>query len=599
MKRVLSLLLVMIMLSGTNAFCVEAQGSLGETPQIQINNYAFIEGASSDTTATHSKEDIIKKYNDLIKPNGFLGHDTSDDIKPVYANGTYIAGQLSNQNIQESLNSVNMIRYLAGLDAVASDDSLNHIAQAGTVGLAACNILAHQIPQPSDMPNDFYALASKGVGSSNIACGFSNIPSSIVSGYMMDDERSNIDRVGHRRWILNPKMGKIGFGQTDSFTATYVFDQSHTQAAYHAVTWPAKGDFPIEYFSDYSGPDDAFYKKHLCTNPWSISLGSDYDRIAVDTVAVTITRASDGKVMTFNRDTNDDVSDLSQAYFNVNSANYGGMPCIIFKPAESDFGTYGDMIGETYAVMVTGLTKNNVAAELSYTVSFFELTAGLVDTRKADAVTAQIDALPAAAALTLNDKPAVQAARNAYDALTQAEKDLINADRLKKLTAAELQLVELQKNKISCRYQTHVQDFGWQDWQVDGAVGGTFSQSKRLEGICIYIDNSDGNIGVEYSTHVQDLGWQEMKKNGDISGTSAKSLRLEAINIKLTGKNADQYDIYYRVHAQNIGWMGWAKNGANAGTAGFAYRLEAIQIQVVPHGEAAPGTTDRPFVSNN
>lgn len=599
MKRGLCLLLVMLLLAGTNTLCVEAQGRLGEAPEGQINSCAVTEVVSSDTTATHSRDEIIKKYNELIKPNGFIGHDTSYDIKPVYSNGIYVAGQVCDQNIRESLNAVNMIRYLAGLDAVASDDSLNQIAQAGTVGLASCNILAHSIPKLPDMPNDFYALASKGVGSSNLACGFSNIPSSIVSGYMMDDDGSNIDRVGHRRWILNPKMGKIGFGQTDSYTATYVFDQSHNPAASNAVTWPAKGDFPIEYFSDYSGLNDTTYKKHFCTNPWSISLGSDYDRIAADTVAVTITRASDGKVMTFNRDTNQEVSDLSKAYFNVNYALYGGSPCIIFKPAESDLGTYGDMIGETYAVKVTGLTKNNRATELNYAVNFFELTAGMVDTAKADAVSAQINALPAVDALTRNDQPAVQAARDAYEALTQAEKDLITADRLKKLTDAESQIAELQKNRISCRYQTHVQDIGWQEWQADGAISGTSHQSKRLEGIRIRIDNSAGDVGVEYSTHVQDLGWQEMKKDGDLSGTSAQSLRLEAINIKLTGKDADQYDIYYCVHAQNIGWMGWAKNGENAGTAGFSYRLEAIQIKVVPKGEAAPGTTDRPFISNN
>lgn len=29
--------------------------------------------------------------------------------------------------------------------------------------------------------------------------------------------------------------------------------------------------------------------------------------------------------------------------------------------------------------------------------------------------------------------------------------------------------------------------------------------------------------------------------------------------LKLTGKDADKYDIYYRVHAQNYGWLAWAK----------------------------------------
>lgn len=369
---------------------IEIKDSINELSNKQIENCILIEGGSSDTTNTHSKDDILKKYNELIKPNGFYGHKTTYVIEPVYSNGTYITGKISSKNIQESLNTINMIRYIAGLDSVEIDDLLTQTAQAGTTGLAACDVLSHNLPKLPDMPDDFYELASKGVGSSNLGCGYSNIPRSIINGYMMDGDGSNIDRVGHRRWILNPQMAKIGFGQTDSFTATYVFDQSNNTAAYNAVTWPAKGEVPIEYFSDYSGVGDTTYKEYLCSNPWSVSLGSDYDGIQEDTVTVTITRASDGKIMTFNQDTNY----FSKAYFNVDYGGYGINNCIIFKPAGSDLGTYGEMIGETYTVKVTGITKNSIPAELSYKVSFFELTAGMVDTEKVDAVIVQINALP-------------------------------------------------------------------------------------------------------------------------------------------------------------------------------------------------------------
>lgn len=67
---------------------------------------------------------------------------------------------------------------------------------------------------------------------------------------------------------------------------------------------------------------------------------------------------------------------------------------------------------------------------------------------------------------------------------------------------------------------------------------------------------------------------------------------------KLTGTDADKFDIYYQVHAQNYGWLGWAKNGESAGTEGFAYRLEAINIIMVPKGDPAPGTTEQPFAKN-
>ena len=73
---------------------------------------------------------------------------------------------------------------------------------------------------------------------------------------------------------------------------------------------------------------------------------------------------------------------------------------------------------------------------------------------------------------------------------------------------------------------------------------------------------------------------------GQLSGTSGQSKRLEAIQIRLTGNNADLYDVYYRVHAQTYGWMGWVKNGEPAGTAGQAKRLEAIQIIIVQKWES-------------
>lgn len=45
--------------------------------------------------------------------------------------------------------------------------------------------------------------------------------------------------------------------------------------------------------------------------------------------------------------------------------------------------------------------------------------------RAADAVTEQINSLPAADALTLEDKAAVEAAREAYEALTDAQKQYV------------------------------------------------------------------------------------------------------------------------------------------------------------------------------
>lgn len=146
------------------------------------------------------------------------------------------------------------------------------------------------------------------------------------------------------------------------------------------------------------------------------------------------------------------------------------------------------------------------------------------------------------------------------------------------------------------KYRTHVQDYGWQGYQYNGAVSGTTGEAKRLEGINICLNNKPYSGGICYQTHVQDYGWQDWRYDGAMSGTSGESKRLEGIRIMLTGEMANHYDIYYRVHAQDYGWLDWAKNGQSAGTAGLSKRLEGIQIIVVPKGSSAPGNTAQPFI---
>lgn len=145
------------------------------------------------------------------------------------------------------------------------------------------------------------------------------------------------------------------------------------------------------------------------------------------------------------------------------------------------------------------------------------------------------------------------------------------------------------------KYQTHVQDIGWQSAKTDGEIAGTVGEKKRLEGITLALLDQRYSGGIRYSTHIQDIGWQGFKENGVLSGTTGQKKRLEAIKIQLTGEMAEHYDIYYRVHAQNFGWLGWAKNGQSAGTEGYAYRLEGIEVQIVEKGAKAPGDTNRCF----
>ena len=151
-------------------------------------------------------------------------------------------------------------------------------------------------------------------------------------------------------------------------------------------------------------------------------------------------------------------------------------------------------------------------------------------------------------------------------------------------------------SEIKVSYRTHIQTYGWEGnadnistWKYNGLMSGTSGESKRLEGINIVVNPKNSSqeldLGIQYTTHCQNYGWIPWSADGDMNGTEGESKRLEAIMIRLTGKEAKNYDVYYRVHAQNYGWLDWACNGEAAGTAGYSKRLEGIQIVVVKKGE--------------
>ena len=144
-------------------------------------------------------------------------------------------------------------------------------------------------------------------------------------------------------------------------------------------------------------------------------------------------------------------------------------------------------------------------------------------------------------------------------------------------------------------YRTHVQTYGWQDWQSNGAVAGTTGQAKRLEGIEAKLRSGSEQGSLQYCSHVQTYGWRGWSTDGELTGTTGESKRLEALRVRLTGELSRQFDVWYRVHVQTYGWMGWACNGNPVGTTGQSKRLEALQIMILPKHSAAPGSTDGSF----
>lgn len=148
----------------------------------------------------------------------------------------------------------------------------------------------------------------------------------------------------------------------------------------------------------------------------------------------------------------------------------------------------------------------------------------------------------------------------------------------------------------SVKYQSHVQNIGWQTPVSDGAISGTSGANARLESFKVKLNSKlSGNIS--YSSYVAKVGWQPYVNNGAISGTVGLGRNLEAIKIKLDGNISNYYDIYYQVHVSNIGWLGWTKNNAKAGSVGNLNKIEAIQIRLVKKGLPAPGSTNNSYVT--
>lgn len=57
---------------------------------------------------------------------------------------------------------------------------------------------------------------------------------------------------------------------------------------------------------------------------------------------------------------------------------------------------------------------------------------------------------------------------------------------------------EIKAAVTNVTYQTHVQDYGWQDWRSDETMSGTSGECKRLEGIHIQLSNQQYSGGIEY-----------------------------------------------------------------------------------------------------
>ncbi|MGI6254950.1 MAG: S-layer homology domain-containing protein [Acutalibacter sp.] len=341
MKRMMAAVLTLAMV-----FCLAVTPASAETVYQDSGGTEF---------AKLSKKEIasLLEENSLDLPQKLYEQEPS-------VTAPYQAGKVTAEALQVAADRLNAIRRIAGLPEVTLDLSLCEEAQYGAILLAASEF-SHTPSKPADMDDAFYQKGLDATSSSNIAMG-SNLAWS-VDLFMYDSDSSNVAVVGHRRWQLNPTLGKVGFGvaQTTSqffqipYVTEKVFDNSGSGCDYDFIAWPSSGYFPVE--DENTLEETAFFNP---LNAWSVTVNTEkYGIPQLDSVTVKLTRESDGKVWNFSSDN----SDINGNFFNVDNSGYGASGCIIFRPAGIE--KYEGL----YTVEISGLSGGTLA----YQVNFFDV----------------------------------------------------------------------------------------------------------------------------------------------------------------------------------------------------------------------------------
>jgi len=323
--------------------------------QTQVENQSSeTKTASKDVRSNEQIEKIRAKYLEY-KPRTVkdIYVDKPNTVKP------YSPGSLTPEFLQNGLNMLKFMRFLAGLsEDVVYTPELNDLAQHGAVILAANGKITHTPSQPSDMDETFYKRAYKSTKTATLYWSSAKQATleAAVRGFFDDSDRSNIDRLGHRRWMLKPSLKNVGFGCAVSSAGTFipiqVFDISgkeKTDMPY--VQYPAPGYFPAAFFRP--------------TQAWSVNLSPKvYDLIRCKP-NVKLTCLDDGRQWDFSLSD----TDKDGKYFNVDESVFGRQYCIIFRP--DSLGSLD--VNRRFKVEISGVVdKVGKLLTIEYEVEFFQ-----------------------------------------------------------------------------------------------------------------------------------------------------------------------------------------------------------------------------------
>ncbi|HEX8911376.1 MAG TPA: hypothetical protein VF796_03375 [Humisphaera sp.] len=272
----------------------------------------------------------------------------SDVVTYLRANPPKLpAGSPPIEAYADALTKLRTYRYLCDVPTdVGYDDEYIDLCQHGAELMAKLNQLTHTPSRPDGVTDEFYEKGKAGCGRSNIFTS-SNIVAS-VDAYMDDSDKSNIDRLGHRRWVLNPRMQSTGFGAgPGKFSAMYSFDGKRKDVPdYDFVCFPPRGYYKAAEFRSH-------FAWHASFNPNKFDVKSGSAKMAIYPLDGKLARA--GGAMELN-------------YENVDTGGFGIPNAVIVRPKAPVIKP-----GAMYEVVVSGLKGKKGAGgdEVSWIVAFY------------------------------------------------------------------------------------------------------------------------------------------------------------------------------------------------------------------------------------
>lgn len=178
-------------------------------------------------------------------------------------------GTLTAEAIDDTLRRVNLFRWMVGLDPVGGDPAQHPDDQACAVLMSVNGMLDHTPPTSWTC---WSSAASQGAGSSNLALGVGS-PGDAIDLYMDD---SGVASLGHRRWVLNGPLGRVGIGFAGNAQCLGVFDMSGASDR-DWTAWPNPGPVPLAAI-------DPIWSFHS-------------NRMSMGSATVTVVRVGDGATL--------------------------------------------------------------------------------------------------------------------------------------------------------------------------------------------------------------------------------------------------------------------------------------------------------------